>query len=906
MASEDSEEYRAPKKDYTRFLRYVMISILVLLISLSATGNIVWFYLNILEFGELYIRPIYFEIVGGLILAIIAFVRLDFRNRRSIFWWAIRLAVRFIRQKGMIEAIPPNYLDFKIFKMTPLNFIAWQATKVVLGMLLLMNLLFGMAVVAAMHGWSPNLGAIWAIFELPFITPPFNEEYASRLVIPMIPSLTLLITPVLGAVGLRIGILVALTQIIKVISPSILEMGGKPKLGWRVATVEALIALGLFWAMINSFFTYFIDYNTKIMILGLAVLGITFSLFAYLDGVKSRGLVLFIGRRQILGRMVAVVLIILVVGSSMAIQSNIADARKIQWLGPFTTQAISVNRYLAQLNDVKEVDHPFGKLEAPDEGADELIATNSEILDRIRLWDWAAAFAKLKPEIGLIPYLDFQDSDIIRFNNTLYWSASMKPILPDTVRPEDKWYAEHLVYTHAPRGFLMLDANKGTVIDTGDFFTERKIYYGEGGLLKTTWAAYPVDRKTSDEVGGFFYNGTGGLDLAPPLSWLFEFIFFLSYRDHTIHVMRYKDVHDRTELLFPYFQYTFIRDDEASPVDMIPVTDGEKTYWLMPLIADLDASKVPWAAGNPFMRLVGYALIDIYNGDYQLLILGDDFFSQLFATVYSDYVIDEVPTWLRDQLKYPEELFEWRVNMYNTYHVRDPATFITGSEFFEVPEGLTTYYIMSKPPGFENIEYVGLLSLELRGAAGRNLAGYMIVRNEYDHFGEMDFYTIDIKSTIKLLGPTGVREALERNPDFATLRTLLRAPRVGDNIIYRIGDYDVYFIPVYTAKAGGVVAEMGTIAAIGATFTGQYYVGLGDTVHEAFRSFLNTLPGAISPTPPTPPSELNLMELIQQANEALETYHQLWAQGEYEEAGKYFQQFQDLWVQIMEMSEQRS
>ena len=102
----------------------------------------------------------------------------------------------------------------------------------------------------------------------------------------------------------------------------------------------------------------------------------------------------------------------------------------------------------------------------------------------------------------------------------------------------------------------------------------------------------------------------------------------------------------------------------------------------------------------------------------------------------------------------------------------------------------------------------------------------------------MQFYEVPLNSTTKLIGPTAVREALDRDPEFAQLKTLLRNPRIGDNILYRVGEHDVYFIPVYTAGAGGVVAQLGTIAAVGAAFTGEYYVGLGDTQEEAFEAYL--------------------------------------------------------------------
>jgi len=181
--------------------------------------------------------------------------------------------------------------------------------------------------------------------------------------------------------------------------------------------------------------------------------------------------------------------------------------------------------------------------------------------------------------------------------------------------------------------------------------------------------------------------------------------------------------------------------------------------------------------------------------------------------------------------------------MYNIYHVTDVETFIQANEFYEIPAGLDTYYIQAKPPGFDETEFVGLLSLELRGSQGRNLAGFMIVENDLSSLGDMTFYEVPLNSTTKLIGPTAVREALDRDPDFAQLKTLLRNPRIGDNILYRVGEHDTYFIPVYTAGAGGVVAQLGTIAAIGAAFTGEYHVGLGDTQEEAFEAYLQKLSG---------------------------------------------------------------
>ncbi len=856
---EDYYEGRPVKIPKIPHLRWIILG-LVLLFSFWIVGStfiVVW--LNIKEFGELFLRPFYFMLYGGGILSIIAFLRLDFVHRRSLAFWLIQLIPGQLRRGESPEA-PLSYLNFNSFKLSPSKFLAWQVTKVLVGTLFLANTLFGMVVYALNRGWQLSIGSLWRLLSLPFVTPPFQPEYAMINVVPMVPALTLLVGPIMGAVGIRLFILVGATQLARILSPTEAELSGKPRqIGWRLATFEGLVGLACFWAMFNLFFPTSINYNTRYIILGLAAAGAVFLVMSAWDKIKnsSKGALFFTSRR-VLNRFLPILLIALVVGAVTTINDSIADARKVEWLGPYTVQQIAVNRYFAELDHIREVPYNFSLKAIPEDMIEDNIAENMDLLSKVRLWDWEAGFAKLKPEIGLIPYVDYQDSDILRFNGTLYWSASMKPILPETVLPEDRWYAEHLVYTHVPNGFYILNAHEGVIEEEDRFFKQRRIYYGEGGLLSENWATYPLDREESEELEGHFYIGDGGIDLSPPLSWLFEFNFFLAYRTRELNVIRYRDVYDRMEMLFPYFQYDF----HGKRVDMFPVTDGENTYYMMPLIVKLDTGNVPWGVNNPLMRLVGYALINVYDGDIQLLITGEDYFSELFKDAYSEYIITEIPEWLYEQTRYPEELFEWRVGMYNFYHVLDPATFIQAKEFFEVPEGLDTYYIMASPPGFEEPNFVGLLSLELRGAKGRNLAGYILVENDYLQLGEMTFYEVPLESKMKLLGPTGTREALEKNAEFATLRTLLRTPRVGDNILYRVGEQDVYFIPVYTAGVGGVVTEIGAIACVGASFTGQYYVGLGETAEDAYKSYLFQVVGIGEPV--EEPVEIPVEEDVEQ------------------------------------------
>ena len=832
-----STDKQVPPPDAGKFIRLIIVAIIAIVIIAVAGNQAVILSMNFTEFGDQFTKPLYYSLVSTIILSAIALVRVNIVGRSSIFWYGLHTAIGFIG-KSTQQPLSNNITSFKDYKLSPLQFVIWQITKILLFGAFFVNIMFGFAAVSFIDGNNLGIENITNIFSLPFVTPSTDGSYSIQQVVPMIPSLVLLLPPILAAIGLRLVLYVGIHKIINVITSYLQDsQSGKPRYLNYVSTVETIIGVGIVWLGFNLFFTDQIDYNTRYVIGGTLVIGFALLAFALVDRIRARVLT-HMFKRDVYIRILTILAIAVIIGGIVSVNNSIADAKKIEYLGPYTAQQISVNRHIGQLNDIKENTHDVKLQSVSPNNIKNYVNQNKDVLNVVRVWDWEAAFAKLKPEIGLIPYVDFEDNDILRFNNTLYWTASMKPVLPSSVSLANTWYNEHLVYTHVPNGFLTLEATTGQIIDSGKFFKQREIYYGEGGLFSTTWSAYPNSRTTSAELGGVSYNGKGGLDVSPPLSWTFEPNFLLSFPAESVHVMRYKDVHDRMKTLYPYFLYDLF----GKELDSIPVTDGTNSYWLIPLIVGFDTHDVPWSVGNPYLRLVGFALVDTYDGDIQLMKTGDDFFTDMFVSQYPDK-FTPIPIWLEEQIRYPVELFNWKAEMYNIYHVNDVETFIQANEFYEVPQGLEAYFVEAKPPGFNQTEFIGLLSLELRGSQGRNLAGYMIVENDLNHLGDLQFYEVPLNSTTKLIGPTAVREALDKDPTFAELKTLLRNPRIGDNILYRVGQHDVYFIPVYTAGSGGVVAQLGTIAAVGAAFTGEYYVGLGDTQEKAFEAYLKKVSG---------------------------------------------------------------
>ena len=835
------KESNGPPPDTGKVVRFAVAAIIGIIILALAGNQAVELLMNVTEFDKIFTQPLYYSLISGIALAAIALVRVNIVQRSSILWFFIKIVINFINRSPNEEptqSIP----NFKEAKVSVPHFIIWQITKVLLFGAFFANIMFGFALMYVVDGNSLGIENVTTIFSLPFITPPNDPSFATENVVPMIPALLVLVPPLLAAIGLRLILYIGLHSIIKVITTYIHDtIDGKPRYLNYLATIEAIVGIGIVWAGFNMFFTDVIDYNTRYAIAGTLLVGFAAIAFSIYDRIRAKVLT-HMFKKDVYIRVITIIAIALIVGVAMSVNNSVADAKKIEYLGPYTAQQIGVNRHLAELDQITESKHEVDIPVVNPNNIKNYIAENDDVLSKIRVWDWNAAFAKLKPEIGLIPYVDFEDNDILRFNDKLYWTASMKPVLPSSVSLENQWYNEHLVYTHVPEGFLTLEATDGQIVDSSELFNQRAIYYGEGGLLDETWSGYPVNRETSgtQELNSASYSGLGGVDVPPPLSWIFEANFMISYPGEAVHIMRYKDVTERMEVLYPYFLYNLF----GKELDSLPVTDGKNTYWLVPLIVGFNTGDVPYTHGNPYLRLAGYALVDSYDGTIQLISHGDDFFAEMLASQYSDQMI-EAPAWLEEQIRYPDELFNWKTSMYNIYHVTDVETFIQANEFYEIPRGLETYFVQAKPPGFEETEFIGLLSLELRGSQGRNLAGFMVVENDMANLGKMQFYEVPLDSDTKFLGPTSVREALDRDPDFAQLKTLLRNPRIGDNILYQVGGHDIYFIPVYTAGAGGVVAQLGTIAAVGAAFTGDYYVGLGDTQEEAFEAYLQKLSGII-------------------------------------------------------------
>jgi len=116
----------------------------------------------------------------------------------------------------------------------------------------------------------------------------------------------------------------------------------------------------------------------------------------------------------------------------------------------------------------------------------------------------------------------------------------------------------------------------------------------------------------------------------------------------------------------------------------------------------------------------------------------------------------------------------------------------------------------------------------------------MTVQNNLENLGNMTFYSIPTNSSIKLIGPEAARMALINDDNFKTINEELKSrsttsPTQEESLLYRIGNDEVYFIPVMIDNS----EKIGIVAAVGAaSLNGTTYVGLGNTPADAFENYL--------------------------------------------------------------------
>jgi len=528
---------------------------------------------------------------------------------------------------------------------------------------------------------------------------------------------------------------------------------------------------------------------------------------------------------------------------------------------PFIERNIAATRYAMGLHNVET--QPFNLnfgLTAED------LANNAATVRNIRLLDPQIVddtYQRLQADRG---FYRFNDLDVDRYvidGNVTQVVLGTRELNPDGI-PVDSWEGRTLTYTHG-FGVAIAPANAVTAAGRPDFVVgdvpvrvdegfeleldRPEIYFGE------RLSGYAVVGTDRDEVNYLAqdgstvttsYEGSGGVSMG---SWFRQFAFALRFGqiDPLIsafirsdsQVLYIRDVRERVRTVAPFLQY----DADPYPV----VVDGKIVYVID---AYTTSDRFPYAQranteqirpgsgldqGFNYVRNSVKAVVDTYEGDVTLYVIDPDdpiaaAYAQAFPELFADF--DEMPETLKNNLRYPEDIFTVQTNMWSRYHLSEPQAFYEQSGGWDVAQdpgsavqgagttavtnvaGETTgtrerridpYYLLMRLPGEPEESFVNLRSFVpiSQRDERKELISFMVAKSDPGEYGRIVVY--EMPST-QVDGPAIVNANILSEEFIATRISLLNQQgsnvRLGDLVLIPIEESILYVRPMYVEASG--------------------------------------------------------------------------------------------------------
>ena len=354
---------------------------------------------------------------------------------------------------------------------------------------------------------------------------------------------------------------------------------------------------------------------------------------------------------------------------------------------PYITRNIEMTRRAFALDSVEERQFP-----AANEVTAQELADNQATIDNIRLLD-VQPLRQTYAQIQTIrPLYEFIDVDVDRYTidgqrRSVMLSArelSSGRLPPDA----QSWVNRRLQFTHG-YGAVMSPVN--VVVQEGlpelwlrDIpvsgrvpVTRPEIYYGEEPehYVVVNTRAKEFDYPVGDGSVQTVFEGKGGVQLSSMLrrlvlAWQFGDVNILISGSLTndSRILYNRNIQDRVRRLAP-----FLRLDRDP---YLVIVEG-RLFWIQD--AYTTSSHYPYSTpsgGYNYIRNSVKVVIDAYDGTTTLYLADpSDPIIQTYAKIFPRLftAFEQMPSALRNHIRYPEDMFLAQVNQYRTYHIKDPG-----------------------------------------------------------------------------------------------------------------------------------------------------------------------------------------------------------------------------------------
>jgi uncharacterized membrane protein (UPF0182 family) len=517
------------------------------------------------------------------------------------------------------------------------------------------------------------------------------------------------------------------------------------------------------------------------------------------------------------------------------------------------------------LNDIKTIDITPG---IPDE--DVLDPELRSHLYNIPVWDPEFLDDVYQQMQGIRPYYHFTDVDVARYivNGRLEQVnlAAREVNISRLPTAAQNWENTHLRYTHGFAAVVTPAAQDGQTpmrwylqdlnLQSSAGYTVEKpdIYFGEEDL---TYAIVPnklniVGIPSFDEASSYNYTGSGGV----PISSLFrKLLFALYFRDQNLffsiniggnsRALFHRNIVERVKALTPYLQIDHDPYIVITPKRIFWIIDAYTTSDWYPVSKRSEAgfNRDPEEQQFNYIRNSVKIVVDAFDGhvDYYVADPRDPIiqgYSKAYPGVFKD--LGAMPPALKEQLRYPKDMFTAQLKIYARYHQTTPELFYEQAETWDFPRISDTlmkpFYFTTALEGYRSDQQsfilinpmtpIGRSNLSVLAVAGTPTIGANVEPGK-GYSKQIVLYRFSRE--VQVDGPAQVSALIDQDPEIARQFALWdqKGSRVlrGRIIVLPVGRSVLYVQPVYIVSTGGtripelqrIILSMGNVVVMDAS-----------------------------------------------------------------------------------------
>jgi len=572
--------------------------------------------------------------------------------------------------------------------------------------------------------------------------------------------------------------------------------------------------------------------------------------------------------------------------------------------GPYIEHNIQFTRLAFGLDRIEEKNIPVEV--APSEKD---IAQNSATMNNIRLWDYRPLKDTYNQIQSIRLYYDFADVDVDRYQidgNYRQVLLGARELSPEKLTSEAQtWVNRRLQFTHG-YGVALSPTNEVTeeglpnlwvkdVPPIGMIEIERpEIYFGEktNDYVIVGTRVEEFDYPKGDTNVYTKHTAENGIEIGSfirklAFAWQLGDINILISGEMTpeSQLLYRRNIQERVHYIAP-----FLRLDS----DPYIVIDDGKLFWIQDAytVSSRYPYSQPTSGGINYIRNSVKIVTNAYDGSITFYLIDpEDAIASTYADIFPSLFtpIEAMPESLRAHLRYPYDLFQVQVSMYQTYHMQDPRVFYNKEDLWTTPvetyadaeRPVEPYYVIMRLPDEKQEEFVLMLPL---------------TPTQKDNFPKDKL----------IYGPRQIEARIDQDPTISSQLTLWgqKGSQVirGNLLVIPIEQSIIYVEPIYLKAERGQLPELKRVIVASGD-----RIAMEQTLAQSLSAIYAGLP-AEEPAVPTPspapevPLPAELSELAELAQKHYNQAQEYLKAGDWASWGKELEKMEEVLNQLVKLS----